>query len=59
MDSVPALEPGLTFADLYGEVERRVAATLFESASVAWYTVTVKLDLEARSLIKHLPGSGP
>ncbi len=26
---------------------------------VAWYTVTVKLDLEARGLIKRLPGSGP
>ena len=55
----PALEPGLAFGDLSGEVERRLPAPLFESASVARYTVTVKLDLEARGLIKRLPGSGP
>ena len=49
---------GVALAELSGEVERRVPAPLFESASVASYTVTVKLDLEARGLIKRVPGSG-
>ncbi len=59
LDSVRALALGLAFADLSAEVERRVLAPLFENASMAWYTVTVRLDLEARGMIKGPPGSGP
>ncbi len=59
LDAVPDGEPGLLFKDLTGEVEKRVPEHLFHSASVSWYTVTVKLDLEARGLVKRLPGSSP
>ena len=41
----------LAFSDLNDEVERRTSPKLWESSSVAWYTVSVKLDLEAKGLI--------
>ena len=59
LDAVPAGEPGLPFADLSKKVQERVPKHLFENASVSWYTVTVKLDLEARGLVSRVPGSGP
>ena len=59
LDAVPESEPGLPFADLSGKVRERVPEQLFENASVTWYTVTVKLDLEARGLVNRVPGSGP
>ena len=59
LGAVPNGEPGLPFKDLTGEVEKCVPKHLFQSASVSWYTVTVKLDLEARGLVKRLPGSRP
>ena len=59
LDAVPDGEPGLPFADLSREVQERVPKHLLENASVSWYTVTVKLDLEAIGLISRVPGSGP
>ena len=57
--AVPGEEPGLRFMDLSREVELRAPKGLFENASVGWYTTTVKLDLEARGLIKRVPGVSP
>ena len=59
LDAVPGEEPGLRFMDLSREVEQRAPERLFENASVGWYTTTVKLDLEARGLIKRVPGVSP
>ena len=59
LDAVPDAFPGLAFSDLYGEVEKRVPDQLFENASASWYTVTVKLDLEARGLVERVAGPGP
>ena len=59
LDAVPYEEPGLRFMDLSREVEQRAPGRLFENASVGWYTTTVKLDLEARGLIKRVPGVSP
>ena len=36
---------------LIDEVERRTPATLWENSSVAWYTTSVKLHLEATELL--------
>ena len=41
----------LALSELRGEVERRTPATMWEDASVGWYTTSVKLDLEAKGLI--------
>ncbi len=57
--ALPPGEEGLLFKDLPGEVASRVPAGLFEGASIAWYTTSVKLDLEARGLIERVPGSRP
>ena len=59
LDAVAGEVPGLRFVDLSREVERRAPKGLFENASVGWYTTTVKLDLEARGLIKRVPGVSP
>ena len=59
LDAVPGEEPGLRFMDLSREVEQRAPERLFGNASVGWYTTTVKLDLEARGLIKRVPGVSP
>lgn len=42
----------LRLSDLYGEVEQRTSADLWEDGSVGWYTMSVKLDLEAKGLIE-------
>ncbi len=47
----------MTFMNLSREVEKEVNGT-FEG-SVMWYVTTVKLDLEARGLVKRVPGSRP
>lgn len=44
---------GLAFGDLSAEVERRSDPAIWTNRSVGWYTTTVKLDLEARSLIRR------
>lgn len=36
---------------LIGEVERRTPAEMWENSSVAWYTTSVKLHLEATQLL--------
>jgi DNA-binding transcriptional ArsR family regulator len=42
---------GIPFSALRAEVERRTPATLWDDASVGWYTTAVKLDLEAKGLL--------
>ena len=47
----------LTFMNLSRAVEEEVNGT-FEG-SVTWYVTTVKLDLEARGVVKRVPNSRP
>ena len=47
----------ITFMNLSRAVEKEVNGN-FEG-SVTWYVTTVKLDLEARGLVKRVPGSRP
>lgn len=50
-------EKEITFMNLSRAVEKEVNGT-FEG-SVTWYVTTVKLDLEARGVVKRVPGSRP
>jgi hypothetical protein len=50
-------EKEMTFMNLSRAVERQVNGN-FEG-SVTWYVTTVKLDLEARGMIKRVPNSRP
>jgi hypothetical protein len=47
----------ISFMNLSRAVEKEVNGT-FEG-SVNWYVTTVKLDLEARGMIKRVPNSRP
>jgi RNA:NAD 2'-phosphotransferase (TPT1/KptA family) len=55
--TVMASQQPLTFTQLAQAVENHLAAK-FEG-SISWYTVSVKLDLEARGIIERIPGTRP
>lgn len=58
LQAVPRQEPGLAFKGLPRRVARLLSAVEREDiGSIAWDTASVKLDLEARRLIRRLPGS--
>ncbi|MBC7911738.1 MAG: hypothetical protein H7Y30_14630 [Pyrinomonadaceae bacterium] len=50
---------GILSKDLPKAIAKQVDKKLFADASVPWYATVVKLDLEARGLIKRVPGSQP
>lgn len=52
-----AVHGELPFAELARQVEKNMTAPF--RGSIGWYTVTVKLDLEARGLIERLPDKEP
>ena len=53
-------EGGILFKDLAERVSQLLSPQVLENlGSVGWYTTSVKLDLEARGLIKRVPGSKP
>jgi hypothetical protein len=56
---IPKAGDGVRFVDLEGLVEKRLPQATFAGASVLWYATIVKLDLEARGLIRRVPGSSP
>ena len=47
----------LTFTELIEAVTERLATTF--DGSISWYVTTVKLDLEARGVIRRVNGSQP
>jgi hypothetical protein len=47
----------MTFTELTRAVETRLSGNF--SGSIPWYTITVKLDLEARGKIIRIPGTKP
>lgn len=50
-------EPNLTFTELADRIKAQMAGR-FEG-SVAWYVVSVKLDLEARGIVERVPETSP
>jgi hypothetical protein len=47
----------MTFMNLSRAVEKEVNGNF--DGSVTWYVTTVKLDLEARGMVKRVPNSRP
>ncbi|HEX7343176.1 MAG TPA: hypothetical protein VF398_02870 [bacterium] len=47
----------VTFSEMVRETERMLYGRF--DGSVAWYVVTVKLDLEARGLLQRVPNTHP
>lgn len=55
---IPGEEPGARFSDLSALVRPHLPASSFGAGvSVSWYVTTVKLDLEARGVVRRLAGS--
>jgi hypothetical protein len=50
-------QPELTFQELITAVEKQLAGKF--DGSIAWYTTTVKLDLEAKKVIERVPDTKP
>ena len=47
----------LRYSALVEKVKERIADSF--DGSVPWYTITVKLDLEARGVVERVPGERP
>jgi hypothetical protein len=56
---VPGAGDGVPFASLPALVAGDLPKDVFRGASIPWYVATVKLDLEARGLLRRVPGSRP
>jgi hypothetical protein len=50
---------GVPFRELKERVAEHLSDEVFGGASVSWYCVTVKLDLEARGELERVPGARP
>lgn len=50
---------GVPFSELKDRVPEHLSDEVFGDASVSWYCVTVKLDLEARGVLERVPGARP
>lgn len=50
---------GVAFADLSRLVKPHLSKPVYGGASVSWYCVTVKLDLEARGVLERVPKASP
>lgn len=58
LEILPTQGEGLTLDEMVKLIQPMVPKEIFPKG-VSWYTVTVKLDLEAKGLVKRLPGSKP
>ena len=47
----------MTFTRLVEDVRQRIGSDF--QGSISWYVVSVKLDLEARGILKRVPGTKP
>ena len=47
----------MTFTKLVEDVRQRIGSDF--QGSISWYVVSVKLDLEARGILKRVPGTKP
>ncbi len=60
LKAVPRDADGLPFKELPDRVRKLLPRRVREElGSVSWYTVTVKLDLEARRVLERIPGARP
>lgn len=60
LDSIPSNDEGVLFTDLPGRVKEHLPQERLSGlGSIGWHVTSVKLDLEARSLIERIPGSKP
>lgn len=55
---IPADEAGVELQSLFEDVVPLVPPEIAETTSPGWWTMTVKLDLEARGVIERVPGPG-
>lgn len=51
------IKPRITFKELSAAVDNRLSGEF--NGSIPWYVTTVKLDLEAREIIKRVSSSSP
>jgi len=58
LEVLPTGGEGLTLDEMVKLIEPMVPKDLFPKG-VTWYSVTVKLDLEAKGLVKRLPNTSP
>lgn len=59
LKSLGAKPKGVPFRELPGAVRSRLSSSALKRlGSVTWYTVTVKLDLEARGAVERVSVSG-
>lgn len=56
---IPRRATGVPFGELQDAVTPLLPRDVFADASIPWYLVTVKLDLEARGLIERVPSVRP
>lgn len=55
---IPEDAPGVPFKELSDRVRPHLPADVYTAGvSVSWYLTTIKLDLEARGLLRRLKGS--
>ena len=55
---IPADEEGIALQTLFEDVVPLVPPEIAANTSPGWWTMTVKLDLEARGVIERVPGKG-
>ena len=55
---IPTEPEGIELQTLFGAVVPYLPPEIAESTSPGWWTMTVKLDLEARGVIERVPGKG-
>ena len=55
---IPATEEGIEFGELSKAVQPHLDPSVLAASSPGWWTITVKLDLEARGLVERIPGKG-
>lgn len=56
---IPRRKDGVPFGALAERVAPELSPGLWEGASITWYVVTVKQDLEARGSVEQVPGARP
>lgn len=55
---IPADEAGIELQTLFEAVIPHLTPELVASTSPSWWTMTVKLDMEAKGVIERVPGKG-
>lgn len=60
LESLDTVGSGITLEEITQEIAHKVRYQLFPTiASVRWYTLVVRIDLEARGEVRRLQGTRP